>query len=356
MRMAFRVCAMLGLMAGTLPAVLAQQAQHHWAIVVHGGAGVIEKSALGPEGDKAYREGLNRAIHAGAAVLDRGGSALDAVEATLHVFEEDPHFNAGKGAVFTREGKNEMDASIMDGATLRAGAVAGVQRVHSPISAARAVMEKSPHVMIAGKGADDFAASVGLKMEPPSYFFTESRWQGLIKQLKKEGLPIPPRPAGVPPEGTQIPVAMLDESDDSGNHGTTGVVVLDRNGNIAAGTSTGGMQGKMPGRIGDSPIIGAGTYASNQSCAVSGTGTGEYFIRLGVAREVCNLVYFRHMKLQDAVDEVIHKELEALHGDGGVIAITPDGQMAWSFNTPGMFRAKLVEGGQVQMGIYRDEP
>jgi beta-aspartyl-peptidase (threonine type) len=347
---------MVGLMAGTLPGGLAQQSQHHWAIVVHGGAGDIEKSALGPEGDKAYREGLDRAIHAGAAVLDRGGSALDAVEATLHVFEEDPHFNAGKGAVFTREGKNEMDASIMDGATLMAGAVAGVQRVKNPISAARAVMEKSPHVMIAGKGADDFAASVGLTMEPPSYFFTESRWDGMVNQLKREGLPIPPRPAGVPANGERIPVAVLDESDNSGVHGTTGVVVLDRKGNIAAGTSTGGMQGKMPGRIGDSPIIGAGTYASNKSCAVSGTGTGEYFIRLGVAREVCNLVYFRHMKLQDAADEVIHKEVQALHGDGGVIAITPDGQMAWSFNTPGMFRARLVEGGKVRIAIYRDEP
>lgn len=347
----------VALMSAVSAVSVAQQPAHHWAIVVHGGAGVIEKSELGPEGDKAYREGLDRAIHAGAAVLDKGGSALDAVEATLHVFEEDPHFNAGKGAVFTREGKNEMDASIMDGATLKAGAVAGVQRVHSPISAARAVMEKSPHVMIAGRGADDFAARVGLKMEEPSYFFTESRWQGLVKELKKKkGLPIPPRPAGVPAEGEKIPVAVLDESEASGVHGTTGVVVLDRHGNLAAGTSTGGMQAKMPGRIGDSPIIGAGTYASNQSCAVSGTGTGEYFIRLGVAREVCNLVYFRHMKLQDAVDEVIHKELEALHGDGGVIAITPDGQQAWSFNTPGMFRARLVEGGQVQMGIYRDEP
>ena len=356
MRLAVGMCALIGMVAGSGAGAFAQQGTHRWAIVVHGGAGVIEKSALGPEGDKAYRAGLDRAIHAGAAVLDKGGSALDAVEATLHVLEDDPHFNAGKGAVFTREGKNEMDASIMDGVTLKAGAVAGVQRVHSPISAARAVMEKSPHVMIAGRGADEFAASVGLKMEEPSYFFTESRWQGLVKQLKKDGLPIPPRPAGVPPEGEQIPVAMIDESEGSGVHGTTGVVVLDRSGNIAAGTSTGGMQGKMPGRIGDSPIIGAGTYASNKSCAVSGTGTGEYFIRLGVAREVCNLVYFQHMKLQDAVDEVIHKELEALHGDGGVIAITPDGQEAWSFNTPGMFRAKLVEGGQVQMGIYRDEP
>ena len=156
-----------------------QQGGHHWALVVHGGAGVIEKSQLGPEGDKAYRAGLDKAIHAGAAVLDKGGSALDAVEATLHVLEDDPHFNAGKGAVFTREGKNEMDSSIMDGSDLKAGAVAGVQRVHSPISAARAVMEKSPHVMIAGRGADEFAASVGLKMEEPSYFFTESRWKGL---------------------------------------------------------------------------------------------------------------------------------------------------------------------------------
>jgi beta-aspartyl-peptidase (threonine type) len=334
----------------------AQQTGRHWAIVVHGGAGVIERSKLGPEGEKAYRAGLDLAIRAGAAVLDKGGSALDAVEAAIHVLEDDPHFNAGKGAVFTREGKNEMDAAIMDGSNLRAGAVAGVQRVRNPISAARAVMEKSPHVMIAGRGADEFAASVGLKQEDPSYFFTESRWQGLVKQLQKEGKPIPPRPAGVPPAGATEPVAMLEESSDSGVHGTVGVVALDRQGNIAAGTSTGGMQGKMPGRIGDSPIIGAGTYASNQSCAVSGTGTGEYFIRLGIAREVCNLVQFRSMKLQNAVDEVIHKELEALHGDGGVIAITPDGQLAWSFNTPGMFRARLEEGGQVQMGIYRDEP
>src|SRR3974390_729061 len=334
----------------------AQQGAHHWAIVIHGGAGVIERSKLGPEGDKEYRAGLDRAIHAGAAVLEKGGSAVDAVEAAVHVLEDDPHFNAGKGAVFTRKGKNEMDAAIMDGSNLKAGAVAGVQGVRNPISAARAVMEKSPHVMIAGRGADEFAASVGLKMEEPSYFFTESRWDSLINQLKKQGLPIPPRPAGVPPAAEKIPVAMLEESDDSGVHGTTGVVALDRSGNIAAGTSTGGMQGKMPGRVGDSPIIGAGTYASNQSCAVSGTGTGEYFIRLGVAREVCNLVQFKGMKLQDAVDEVIHKELEVLHGDGGVIAITPDGQLAWSFNTPGMFRARMREGGKLEIGVYRDEP
>jgi len=339
-------------------AAIAQQAQptHHWAIVIHGGAGVIERSKLGPEGDAEYRAGLKQAIEAGSAVLDKGGSAVDAVEAVLQVLEDDPHFNAGRGSVFTAEGKNEMDSSIMDGSNLKAGAVAGVTTTRHPISAARAVMEKSPHVMIAGPGADRFAASVGLKQEEPSFFFTEARWQSLVKQLTKEGKPIPPRPAGVPPEGKMIPVAQLEESPDTHLYGTTGVVALDRQGNIAAGTSTGGLQGKMPGRVGDSPIIGAGTYASNQSCAVSATGSGEYFIRLGVAREVCNLVYFRGMKLQDAADQVIHKELEALHGDGGVIAITPDGQLAWSFNTPGMFRAKLTEGGTIQVGVYNDEP
>jgi len=343
------------------PAQAPQTAQspqnaHRWAIVVHGGAGVIERSKLGPEGDKAYREGLKNAVEAGTAVLDKGGSALDAVEAAIHVLEDDPHFNAGKGAVFTREGKNEMDSSIMDGSNLMAGAVAGVTRPRHPISAARAVMEKSPHVMIAGPGADAFAQSVGLELEPPSYFFTESRWQALVKQLTKEGKPIPPRPAGVPPAGPVIPVAQLDESPDAHTYGTVGVVALDRQGNVAAGTSTGGMQAKMPGRVGDSPIIGAGTYASNQSCAVSGTGDGEYFIRLGVAREVCNLVYFKGMKLQDAADQVIQHELQALHGSGGVIAIAPDGQQAWSFNSPGMFRAKMSEGGKLEMGVYRDEP
>lgn len=334
-----------------------QAATHKWSIVIHGGAGVIERVALGPEGDKAYRAALTAATEAGAKVLDSGGSSLDAVEAALHALEDDPLFNSGHGAVFTAEGKNEMDSSIMDGATLRAGAVAGSTTARHPISLARAIMEKSPYVMMAGPGADKFGAKAGLEQEPPSYFFTESRWQSLVKMLQKEGKPVPPRPEGVPPEpGKTVPVAMFyDEGADMHSHGTTGVVALDRQGNIAAGTSTGGLQGKMPGRVGDSPIIGAGTYASNDSCAVSATGTGEYFIRLGVAREICNLVKFKHLKLQDAADEVIHHELEALHGDGGVIAITPDGQTAFSFNTPGMFRARLAEGGKITVGIYNDE-
>jgi beta-aspartyl-peptidase (threonine type) len=278
---------------------------------------------------------------------------VDAVEAAIQILEDDPLFNAGRGAVFTAEGKNELDAAIMDGATLKAGAVAGVTRTRHPISLARAVMEKSPHVMLIGAGADAFAAQVGLEQVDPSFFFTERRWQGLVKQLQKEGRPIPSRPAGAPPPPA-VPVAEMD-APGAHKYGTVGVVALDKHGNIAAGTSTGGTQAKQWGRVGDSPIIGAGTYASNQSCAVSATGTGEYFIRLGVAREVCNLVYFRGMPLQQAADQVIHKELEALHGDGGLIAITPDGQLAWSFNTSGMYRAKLSEGGKLQIGFYGDE-
>jgi L-asparaginase / beta-aspartyl-peptidase len=327
---------------------------HRWAIVVHGGAGVIERASMKPETEAAYRASMKQATEAGAKVLDSGGSALDAIEATIQMLEDDPLFNAGRGAVFTAEGRNELDAAIMDGSNQKAGAVAGVTRTRHPISLARAVMDKSPHVMLVGTGADSFAASVGLEEVDPSFFFTERRWQSLVNQLKKEGKPIPPRPAGAPPAPT-APVAEI-ESPAAHKYGTVGVVALDRKGNIAAGTSTGGTQAKQWGRVGDSPIIGAGTYANNQSCAVSGTGTGEYFIRLGVAREVCNLVYFKGMGLQQAADQVIHKELDAMHGDGGLIAITPDGQLAWSFNTPGMYRAKLAEGGKLEIGIYNDEP
>jgi len=336
-------------------AAQAQQPAHKWSIVVHGGAGVIERSALTPAGDAAYRTSLTQATEAGAKVLDRGGSALDAVEAAVQVLEDDPLFNAGRGAVFTSEGKNELDASIMDGSNLKAGAVAGITHTRHPISLARAVMEKSPYVMMIGPGAEDFGAKVGLEQADPSFFFTEARWQGLIKQLNKEGKPIPQRPVGAPPAGVAVPVALLDEPPDVHRFGTVGAVALDRQGNVAAGTSTGGLQAKLPGRVGDSPIIGAGTYASNASCAVSATGSGEFFIRLGVAREICNLVAFKEMGLQQAADEVIHKELVALHGDGGVIAIAPDGQTAFSFNTPGMFRARLTEGGKLEVDIYMDE-
>ena len=321
-----------------------------WSLVVHGGSGVIERADLKPEQDRAYRAVLAQAVEAGAAVLRAGGGAVDAVEAAIHVLEDDPLFNAGRGAVFTADGQVELDAAIMDGATLEAGAVAGVTRIRNPISAARAVMERSPHVLMIGAGADAFAASEGLARVEPSYFFVERRWRALEKQLAREGLTIPQRPAG----------AAIDErhaalAHDEGKRGTVGVVARDVRANVAAGTSTGGVTGQRWGRVGDSPLIGAGTYASNRSAAVSGTGEGEYFIRLGVAREICALVELKGLSLQAAVDAVIQDELTGLGGQGGVIAVTPDGQVAWSFNTSGMYRAKIADGQALVVAIYKDE-
>jgi beta-aspartyl-peptidase (threonine type) len=331
-----------------------QSAAHRWAIVLHGGAGTIERASMTPEREASYRASLAQATQAGAQVLDRGGTSLDAVEAAIRILEDDPLFNAGRGSDFAADGKNEMDAAIMDGSNLKAGAVGEVTRTRHPISLARAVMEKSPHVFLVGEGADAFSVYAGLEQADPSFFFTERRWQDLVRELKREGLPIPPRPAGAPPPPA-VPAAEI-ESPDAHKYGTVGVVALDRAGNVTAGTSTGGTNAKRWGRVGDSPLIGAGTYASNHSCAVSATGTGEYFIRLTVARTVCALVEYKGLSLQSAVNEVIHKQVPALHGDGGVIAIAPDGQMAWSFNTPGMYRARLAEGGKLQVGIYNDEP
>ncbi len=330
------------------------QTPHRWAVVLHGGAGVIERRSMTPEAETQYRAGLNEAITKAGAVLDHGGSAVDAVEAAIKLMEDNPLFNAGRGAVFAADGTNQMDSAIMDGATLKAGAVADVQKTRHPIALARAVMDKSQNVMMIGAGADAFAAHVGLEQEPPSYFFSERRWDALEKQLKQEGLPMPPRPAGAPPP-PGAPLSFFEQPD-AHKYGTVGVVALDEHGNIAAGTSTGGVTAKRWNRVGDSPIIGAGTYASNQSCAVSATGTGEYFIRLTVARTICALVQYKGMRLQTAADDVVQKQLGAIHGDGGVIALTPDGQMAWSFNTPGMFRAKLRQGGTPEISIYRDEP
>lgn len=340
-------------LTGVASVSVAQNSSHKWAIVVHGGAGVIERGSMTPETEAAYRSTLGRVVQTGADILAGGGSSLDAIEKAIRIMEDDPLFNAGRGAVFTAEGRNELDAAIMDGATLRAGAVAGATRTRHPISLARAVMEKTPHVMVAGPSADAIGAENHLEQVDPSFFFTERRWQSLVRQLKKEGKRIPERPAGAPPAPAK-PIAKL-EAEQAHKFGTVGIVALDRNGNLAAGTSTGGTQGKRPGRIGDSPIIGAGTYASNSSCAVSGTGTGEYFIRLTVAREICALVQYKGMALQAAADEVIQHRLTALKGDGGVIAISPSGETAWSFNTSGMYRARLAEGGKSQIAIYRDE-
>lgn len=323
-----------------------------WSIAIHGGAGVIERGRLKPEQEAAYRETLAHVVETGAAVLDRGGAALDAVEAAIKVLEDDPLFNAGRGAAFTLEGRNELDASIMDGATLDAGAVAGITHTRHPISLARAVMEASPHVMLIGEPAEAFGASQGLEQVEPSYFFAEARWRSLERLLAAEGLPVPAPPAGA---GEQT-VAKAELVHDEGKRGTVGVVALDRAGNLAAGTSTGGVTGKRWGRVGDSPIIGAGAYAQNGACAVSATGAGEYFIRLGVAHEIGALIRHKGLSLQAAADEVIQTRLTALGGDGGVICAGPDGDLAWSFNTSGMYRAKAREGGAVITGIYKDDP
>lgn len=338
------------------PSVVEPVAGHHkWALALHGGAGVIERASMTPEADANYRAGIKEAVNTAAAILDKGGSSLDAVEAAIMQLEDNPLFNAGRGAVFSYDGTNQLDAAIMDGATMKAGSVADVRTTRHPISLARAVMEQSPHVMLIGDGADAFAAHVGLEQVRPSFFFTERRWQSLVQQLRKEGAPIPAPPQGAPPPPPTKPIADF-ETPDAHKYGTVGVVALDRRGNIAAGTSTGGTQAKRWNRVGDSPIIGAGTYASNQSCAVSATGSGEYFIRLTVARTICALVQYKGISLQAAADQVVQKDLTAMHGDGGVIALTPDGQMVWSFNSPGMFRGRMREGGTIEIGIYRDEP
>jgi beta-aspartyl-peptidase (threonine type) len=323
-----------------------------WAIVVHGGAGAIERGALTPEQEAAYRQALARTADAGAAVLKRGGAGLDAIEAAIRLLEDDPLFNAGRGAVFTADGRNELDASLMEGREMKAGAVAGVTRTRHPISLARAVMERSPHVFLIGAGADAFGAAQHLEAAAPGWFFTERRWRSLEKALAAEGAAIPLRPVGAPP----APDAAAALAHDEGKHGTVGVVVLDSHGDVAAGASTGGTTAKRWGRVGDSPIIGAGTYASNRSCAVSATGAGEYFIRLAVAREICALVEYRGLSLQAAVDQVVQTELATMGGEGGVIAVAPDGQMAWSFNTSGMYRARIGDAEPLVVSLYKDDP
>lgn len=321
-----------------------------WSIAIHGGAGVIERDSITPEQDAAYRASLSAAIAKGADMLEQGRSALDVVEATAQILEDDPLFNAGRGAVFSAEGRNELDASIMDGRTRAAGAVAGVTRTRHPISLARAVMQRSDHVFLTGPGADAFSRAQGLEQVEPSYFFTEPRWRALERNLQQRGLPIPPRPAGAPAPAPEAKASLIDDH----KFGTIGVVVRDRAGDWAAGTSTGGLTGKRWGRIGDAPVLGAGTYAENGVCAVSATGTGEYFIRLSVARTICARISMKGETTQAAADAVI-KDLSAIEGDGGVIVIGPRGEPAFSLNTPGMYRARQVAGGAPQVSIFADE-
>ena len=333
----------------------AQTSSHPWAIAVHGGAGESEWEHMDPASAKAYHQSLEHALAAGTTALSAGRPAMDAVEAAIEVLEDDPLFNAGRGSAFNAEGRNEMDAAIMDGSALAAGSVAGVHFTRHPIALARAVMEHTPYVMMVGDGADAFSRAQRLEQQPASFFFTEMRWQEFAGVMRASGRAVPSRPIGVPP----APQAGLRPGSAPGQappffahrFGTVGVVARDRVGNLAAGTSTGGMQGKLPGRVGDSPIIGAGTYASNSSCAVSGTGVGEYFIRLTLARQVCTLIE-EGKPAQQAADRMLHDELPRLKGgEGGVIVLTPQGAPVWSFNTLGMFRARQIEGGAAEIQV-----
>lgn len=303
------------------------------ALVIHGGAGVIEPSHMTPLKEASFRAGLEAALDAGYAVLDHDGSALDAVAAAVRTMEDDPQFNAGRGAVLNHEGDAELDAAIMDGNGPRAGAVAAVRHIKNPIDLARLVMEKSPHVLLVAGGAEDFALEHGVTLVPRSYFRVEQR----VRELEDARS----RPAR----------AALDLA--AGNSmGTVGAVALDRAGNLAAATSTGGITNKLPGRVGDSPLIGAGTYADNASCAVSGTGQGEYFIRQVVAYDVCALVLYRHLTLARAMHEVIHEKLRRTGGEGGAIAVDPQGNMVMDFNSIGMFRGARDSRGRREIGMY----
>jgi len=322
------------LLAGIFPWIPASAVERPaYVVAIHGGAGTILRENMTPDQEREYHEALRVAMQTAAATLESGGTALDAVVAAIVTMEDSPLFNAGKGAVFSNRGINELDASLMSGKTLAAGAVAGVTRIKNPILLARLVMEHSSHVLLAGSGAEAFAAEQGVEMVDPAYFFTQDRWDSLQKAKEKEH------------EGARPEVKK---------HGTVGVVVRDKDGNLAAGTSTGGLTNKRFGRVGDSPIVGAGTYADNRSCAVSGTGQGEYFIRLGVARDIAALMEYRGWDLQRACDHVIGEKLTALGGSGGVVALDAKGNVAFAFNTSGMYRGYLKKGAEPVTLIYRD--
>ena len=316
---------------------LAQTRSHHPVIVIHGGAGTILRQNMSPEKEKAYTAGLQEALKKGYSILENGGSSLDAVETVVKTLEDNPLFNAGKGAVFTNEGKIELDAAIMNGETLAAGSVAGLTTVKNPVSAARAVMEKSEHVMMIGRGAEQFAKHQGLTIVEPSYFYTEERWKSLERIKKQDSLK---EKAASPNSDSKF--------------GTVGAVALDKHGNLAAATSTGGMTNKKFGRVGDVPIIGAGTYANNKTCAISCTGWGEFFIRLVMAKSVSDMMEYGKMSLNDAANEMIMKQLPLMKGDGGLIAVDKNGNIAMPFCTEGMYRGFIDGTGKMVIRIYKD--
>lgn len=305
-----------------------------WSLAIHGGAGVIPRGSLTPEQDRAYRRGLDAALSAGSAVLAKGGSSLDAVEAAVRVLEDDPNFNAGRGAVFDAEGRNQLDAAIMDGATLRAGAVAGVSTTKNPVVLARAVMEHSRHVLLTGTGADQFAREQRVEQVDPSWFRTDKRWRDYLEWKRDEGH------------------AALDPTH---RFGTVGAVARDQRGHLAAATSTGGLTGKRWGRIGDPPIIGAGTYAMDKTCAVSATGTGEFFIRQVAARQICDRVQWKQQDIATAADATIG-EVGEIGGDGGLIAMDGNGRIAFAMNSDGMYRGSVADDQPARTAIYAGEP
>ncbi|MFA4852310.1 MAG: isoaspartyl peptidase/L-asparaginase [Bacteroidales bacterium] len=308
-----------------------QSRQPQYVLVIHGGAGNITKNNL-PD-STAYKEKLEEALEKGSDTLKKGGTSLDAVVVVIKILEDSPLFNAGKGAVFNSEGKNELDAAIMDGKTLKAGAVAGVTTVKNPIVAARAVMEKSVHVMLIGAGADKFAKEQGLDIVEPSYFFNQKRWEQYLKNKDKSDIG--------------------DTGSVLNKYGTVGAVALDVYGNLAAGTSTGGLSNKKYGRIGDSPIIGAGTYANDKTCAVSCTGTGEYFIRNVVAYDISALMEYKGLSVQKAAEYVINEKLKSQGGDGGLIALDSKGNFVMPFNTAGMFRGYANSNGEIKVMLFK---
>ncbi|WP_324719671.1 isoaspartyl peptidase/L-asparaginase family protein [Salinimicrobium sp. HB62] len=317
----------------------------NYGIVIHGGAGTILKENMSDSLEKEYRAKLEEAVRAGHAVLERGGTSIEAIEEAINIMENSPLFNAGKGAVFTNAETNELDAAVMDGKTLNAGAVAGVTTVKNPIDLAIAVMNNSEHVMMIGKGAETFAEEQGMEIVDPEYFYTENRFRGLqrIKDSEKTQLDHDQK------------TAFLDPFIKDSKYGTVGAAALDKHGNLAAGTSTGGMTNKRWGRVGDVPVIGAGTYANNKTAAISGTGWGEFFIRGVVAYDISALMEYKGLSLQEAAEEVIQKKNMELGGNGGIIAIDNKGNVAMEFNTSGMYRAKMNREGELEIGIYGEE-
>jgi beta-aspartyl-peptidase (threonine type) len=322
-----------------------------WAIVLHGGAGVLDKVAP-PEEVHEYENSLFAALTRGRDMLSQGAPALDVVEAVVVMLEDDPRFNAGRGAVFTAEGRNELDASIMDGATLKCGGVVGVTSIKNPIKLAREVMQKTRHVLLAREGAEAFASTLPhIERVEPSYYFTQRRWDFLLELLKERGEPAPQPPPGVTPAPrTAASSSTLRDHAPNPSYGTVGCVALDARGNLAAATSTGGMTGKRWARVGDSPIIGAGNYAANDACAISGTGTGEEFIRHGVARTIADRMRFGGQSLHEAASDVVFKVLKK--DDGGVIGVSATGDIVMLFNSDGMFRGAADSQGRFEIGIW----